>query len=215
MSKPAKITFVPDDDIRALADALSLDAHQLATTRDTARTSSAPGAVALGRRLACQVCGHSNPDDANFCSNCGIQVSAHVECPACGRLNESPANFCTHCGRPLRGRLEPRARADAVTAVWLQEFALPGEALGPGADLDPALASVVPGLHDLGDILEGSYFAAAKDSRMTTEERSGAGGHVHAGPIRITIEIDRPRVGVGKAGGHMRGAVREALDQPA
>lgn len=46
---------------------------------------------------------------------------------------------------------------------------------------------------------------------MTTEERSGAGGHVHAGPIRITIEIDRPSVGVGKAGGHMRGAVREAL----
>ena len=46
---------------------------------------------------------------------------------------------------------------------------------------------------------------------MTTEERVGAGGHVHAGPIRITIEIDRPRVGVGKAGGHMRGAVREAL----
>lgn len=46
---------------------------------------------------------------------------------------------------------------------------------------------------------------------MMTDERSGAGGHVHAGPIRITIEIDRPRVGMGKASGHMRGAVREAL----
>ena len=46
---------------------------------------------------------------------------------------------------------------------------------------------------------------------MTSEEKGGAGGHVHAGPIRITIEIDRPRVGVGKAGGHMRGGVREAL----
>ncbi len=46
---------------------------------------------------------------------------------------------------------------------------------------------------------------------MMTEEKDGAGGHVHAGPIRITIEIDRPRVGVGKAGGHMRGAVREAM----
>ena len=46
---------------------------------------------------------------------------------------------------------------------------------------------------------------------MTTEETDGAGGHVHAGPIRITIEIDRPRVGMGKARGHMRGAVREAL----
>lgn len=46
---------------------------------------------------------------------------------------------------------------------------------------------------------------------MTTEEKGGAGGHVHAGPIRITIEIDRPSVGVGKAGGHMRSAVREAM----
>ena len=46
---------------------------------------------------------------------------------------------------------------------------------------------------------------------MTSEEKSGAGGHAQAGPIRITIEIDRPRVGVGKAGGHMRSAVREAL----
>lgn len=46
---------------------------------------------------------------------------------------------------------------------------------------------------------------------MTTEEKGGAGGHVHAGPIRITIEIDRPSVGVGKASGHMRSAVREAM----
>ena len=46
---------------------------------------------------------------------------------------------------------------------------------------------------------------------MSTDERGAAGGHMHAGPIRITIEIDRPSVGVGKAGGHMRGAVREAL----
>ena len=108
-----KITFVPDDDLRALADALSLDAQQLASTRDNARTPLAVGAVALGRRRACQVCGHLNPDDANFCSSCGTQVTADVECPACGRLNEAPANFCTNCGRPLRGRVAARARADA------------------------------------------------------------------------------------------------------
>ncbi|MDE2869438.1 MAG: zinc-ribbon domain-containing protein [Chloroflexota bacterium] len=107
-----KITFVPDDDIRALAHTLSLDAQQLTTTRDNARSPVAAGVVAFGRRLACQVCGHANPDDANFCSNCGTQVSADVECPACGRLNESPSNFCTNCGRPLRGQIELRARAD-------------------------------------------------------------------------------------------------------
>jgi len=108
-----KITFVPDDDIRALADTLSLDAQQLTTTRDSARNPVAATTIAIGRRLACQVCGHSNPDDANFCSNCGTQVSADVECLACGRLNEAPANYCTNCGRPLRGRLGSRAHADA------------------------------------------------------------------------------------------------------
>jgi len=31
------------------------------------------------------------------------------------------------------------------------------------------------------------------------------------GPIRITIEIDRPKLGLGKARTHMRAAVREIL----
>ena len=44
---------------------------------------------------------------------------------------------------------------------------------------------------------------------MTNAEDSG--NQVEAGPIRITIEIDRPRVGLGKARGHMRAAVLEAL----
>ncbi len=32
-----------------------------------------------------------------------------------------------------------------------------------------------------------------------------------AGPIRITIEIERPAIGLMGAGGHLRSAVREAL----
>ncbi len=32
-----------------------------------------------------------------------------------------------------------------------------------------------------------------------------------AGPIRITIEIDRPEIGLTGARGHLRAAVREAL----
>lgn len=107
-----KITFVPDDDIHALAVVLSLDAQHLTTTRDSARTHLTTGTVALRRRLACHVCGHSNPADANFCANCGTRVSPDVECPACGRLNEAPGNFCTNCGRPLREHPETRARVD-------------------------------------------------------------------------------------------------------
>jgi len=106
-----KITFVPDEDIGALAAILELDGDQLTTTRDNARADGAGEAVALGRRLACQVCNHLNPADANFCSNCGTQVSADIQCTACGRRNEAQANFCTNCGRALLKRREPRSRA--------------------------------------------------------------------------------------------------------
>lgn len=105
-----KITYVPDDDIRALAETLGLDAGQLTTTRDGARAHLAAGAAAFSRR-ACQVCGHLNPVDANFCSACGTPVPADSKCPACGRHNEAMANFCTNCGRTLLDRSGQRSRA--------------------------------------------------------------------------------------------------------
>ena len=107
-----KITYVPDDDIGALARTLGLDADQLTTTRDGARTHLAAGASILDRRLACQICGHLNPNDANYCSTCGKPVSADVECSGCGRLNEAMANFCTNCGRTLLKRPDASSRAD-------------------------------------------------------------------------------------------------------
>ena len=42
-------------------------------------------------------------------------------------------------------------------------------------------------------------------------EGAANGAQQHGAPLRITIEIDRPHVGLGKASGHMRGAVREVL----
>ena len=42
-------------------------------------------------------------------------------------------------------------------------------------------------------------------------EGAADGAQQHGAPLRITIEIDRPNVGLGKASGHMRGAVREVL----
>ena len=42
-------------------------------------------------------------------------------------------------------------------------------------------------------------------------EGAADGAQQHGAPLRITIEIDRPHVGLGKASGHMRGAVREVL----
>lgn len=42
-------------------------------------------------------------------------------------------------------------------------------------------------------------------------EGAANGAERHGVPLRITIEIDRPHIGMGKATGHMRGAVREVL----
>ncbi len=106
-----KITYVPDDDIHALAQTLGLDTGQLTTARDGARVRLASGATAFGRRRVCQVCGHPNPDDANFCSNCGTRVPANLECAACSRLNDALANYCTNCGCALPAQPAPRLRA--------------------------------------------------------------------------------------------------------
>ena len=42
-------------------------------------------------------------------------------------------------------------------------------------------------------------------------ERASNGTEVHNSPIRITIEIDRPHLGLNKVRGHMCGADREVL----
>ncbi len=99
-----KITFVPDDDIAALAQTLDLEASQLAIARDGAQARLATVSPAFRWRRACQVCGHLSPDDANFCSQCGTQLPADTECPTCARLNDATANFCTNCGQALLAR---------------------------------------------------------------------------------------------------------------
>ena len=42
-------------------------------------------------------------------------------------------------------------------------------------------------------------------------EQPDSEARISAGPIRITIEIDRPKLGLDGARGHMRSAVREML----
>lgn len=105
-----KITFVPDDDIQALSRTLNLDARQLISARDGAQSRLGNATAAVNWRRACQICGHLNPDDANFCSNCGTPAPAKVECDACGGINDSMANFCMNCGRAFGAQPAPRPR---------------------------------------------------------------------------------------------------------
>src|SRR3989475_9039532 len=50
--------------------------------------------------MACPQCGHPNPADAKFCSDCGAALE--LRCPRCGRGSARESRFCTECGEALR-----------------------------------------------------------------------------------------------------------------
>src|SRR3954454_11018407 len=58
--------------------------------------------------MICPSCGHDNPDDANFCGQCGSRLPTEHPCPTCGRGNPPGLRFCRGCG----GALEPSADSD-------------------------------------------------------------------------------------------------------
>lgn len=65
----------------------------------------------------CTKCGFSNPEQARFCSGCGVAV-AMIECPACAVENDPGSRFCNACGHALAKEkavkeqaLEPRLRS--------------------------------------------------------------------------------------------------------
>lgn len=96
-----KITHVLDDDIDNLARTLSLDPGQLRGARARSRSRTIADHNLAAARRSCQVCSCPNPNDANYCSNCGSKLSSDVECPTCRHRNETVANFCNHCGDAL------------------------------------------------------------------------------------------------------------------
>src|SRR4051812_22826291 len=51
--------------------------------------------------IACTRCGHENPEDANFCGQCGLRLADERQCPQCGRGNPPDLRFCRGCGGAL------------------------------------------------------------------------------------------------------------------
>jgi class 3 adenylate cyclase len=51
--------------------------------------------------ITCQNCGHENPDDANFCGQCGSGLPTEQQCAQCGRANPAGLRFCRGCGGGL------------------------------------------------------------------------------------------------------------------
>jgi len=53
--------------------------------------------------MKCPSCQFENPDDMNFCGNCGNPLT--VKCPECSHNNRAASEFCELCG----GRLSPQS----------------------------------------------------------------------------------------------------------
>lgn len=51
----------------------------------------------------CDVCGHKNPKDAQFCMNCGSKVITEIICPSCDKKLSKNSKFCHHCGAKVEG----------------------------------------------------------------------------------------------------------------
>ena len=49
--------------------------------------------------VRCPNCGRLNPDDKNFCGDCGVALV--LNCPSCGRQNSAGNKYCGNCGAAL------------------------------------------------------------------------------------------------------------------
>lgn len=59
-------------------------------------TTGSPGAAAS---ISCPSCGHSTPQGAKFCPECGTTLIANL-CVNCKQPLTQGAKFCAHCGTP-------------------------------------------------------------------------------------------------------------------
>jgi sec-independent protein translocase protein TatA len=76
----------------------------------TPAVTPAPAAVVAATK-SCPACGHANPADQRFCSECGAKLAevpapaapaaAEVTCPSCATHNPAGQTFCGQCGTRL------------------------------------------------------------------------------------------------------------------
>jgi class 3 adenylate cyclase/tetratricopeptide (TPR) repeat protein len=59
----------------------------------------------MDQAVKCENCGHENPSDARFCSQCGHSLA--ITCPVCGTVSDATARFCRNCGTALQEDIVP------------------------------------------------------------------------------------------------------------
>ncbi|MBO4623489.1 MAG: zinc ribbon domain-containing protein [Bacilli bacterium] len=71
--------------------------------------------------MRCDKCGFENPDDANYCINCGRKIEktepkvTEKICPKCGAKNYNDSVFCSECGNMLEYKKEEQKEELFVT----------------------------------------------------------------------------------------------------
>lgn len=66
----------------------------------------------------CKNCGEINPNDCEYCCNCGKTAfifHEEITCPHCGATNDKSFVYCINCGNSLRE--EPSAQVDTAVAT--------------------------------------------------------------------------------------------------
>ena len=66
--------------------------------------------------MRCPKCGFDNPNDANYCINCGskIEIDNSKICPKCGQKNCSDSVFCSACGNMLEYKEEIKQESETA-----------------------------------------------------------------------------------------------------
>jgi serine/threonine-protein kinase len=90
----------------ALTHSLEQPAHstegsnqRLGLKKMKAKTGPLPD-VSVEETIVCPKCGHVNPDQTRFCSNCSTRL--RLDCPLCHTSNRIDESYCVNCGADLK-----------------------------------------------------------------------------------------------------------------
>ena len=70
--------------------------------------------------ITCLSCGASNPQNSEYCSNCGVSLSHEKDCPSCETKSPAAANFCVGCGFNFDDVQNPKHASSLSNRVFLQ-----------------------------------------------------------------------------------------------
>ncbi len=121
--------------------------------------------------IACQECGHNNPESAQRCESCGAPLgpALYRECPACGALNAAERSTCSRCLAPLTA---PPSGADASESASDSSFTQDEPTAGAPQEDDPLadLEGLLPPAAVPDPVSQPSRFASHESSEAERDD---------------------------------------------